>query len=145
MTKPSAPAKPMTVTQITYAVKRVTEIRDAKIKNFISALPPLPKLPEPRKYSDDEKQQMIREGKATLRDDVHRYSALINAFDYPQPKETSEEKRLRIQHKVQKEINDKKLAEYDAKLRVEYQSLLDQIHLGDAPSALSLIEAFAAK
>jgi hypothetical protein len=138
--------RPLTKAQIQYAANRIREIRNAKISAFTDSLPKTPYAPsESIGYSAEQKVELIRQGKATLKKDVWYRTDLYEAFTYPEPKRTAAEKKKHDAYEKAVKAKSVAIDKFVAALDKKVTALEDQLHLGDATSTLALIEAFAAE
>ena len=96
-----------------------------------AAIGPAPSLLE---YTFEEKLDLIRKKKATLKSDVSQHTYLQYCFDYPV---SAKQLRARAMRKAW----DTKIAAVDAFVRAEKTRLLDNAILGDSETALQAVQA----
>ena len=96
-----------------------------------AAIGPAPSLLE---YAFEEKLDLIRKKKATLKKDVSQHTYLQYGFDYPV---SAKQLRARAMRKAW----DAKIAAVDNFVRAEKTRLLDIAILGDSETALQAVQA----
>lgn len=74
----------LTKTQLDHAKHRLAEAKNTHVAQQIMLLGQEPEQPE---LTEQQKQNMIRNGTAVLRSNFGRYTYLHDAFDYPLPPE----------------------------------------------------------
>lgn len=141
----SQTSRPLTKAQIEYASQRIHTIYNQKISAFEATLPKAPDAPPVKDYSDKEKLEFIRTGKATLQVCHDAYGYLCNAFTYPQRKRTAAEQKALDAHKKISKANADAKKKFVAVLDKKVTALQDKLHLGDSAATLALIDAFAAE
>lgn len=122
----------LTKTQIEHFEQRITQIIEDLIKKEMKQLGPRPKG---HKYSDAEKLQLIRAGKAKLKAelDSNPYGYLINHYTYP------ESAQMRKANMKVKE-HDQKYAEIREKYAKQKVTMMDEVILGDSDKAMQVLQ-----
>lgn len=122
----------LTKTQIEHFESRITQIMEDLIKKEMKQLGPRPKG---YKYSDVEKLQLIRAGKAKLKAefDSNPYGYLVNHYTYP---ESAQVRRANMKVKQY----DQKYAELREKYAKQKMTMMDEVILGDSGEAMRSLQ-----
>jgi len=131
----SAP-KPLTTSQMKYALERLHAIADQLVNARIKKMPERPPKPE---LSNAEKLALIRAGKAKFdKRTTNYYTNVVDAFVYPE-----HERKLAAWQKLEKARAAKRTAIRD-EVEAKRKALADELALGaDGSVALAKLEAFA--
>ena len=126
----------MTTHQVKHLVERIEKLYKTEYELRRRPYEKDLKIPFPE-YSNNEKVELIRTKKATLKPEVtgdgHHYY-MLSCFDYPM---TTEQKRMSAMHTRAKNLRDVLFAE----IEVRKQAQIDRAVLGDADTATSLLAA----
>ena len=122
----------LTKTQIEHFESRITQIIEDLIKKEMKQLGPRPKG---HKYSDAEKLQLIRAGKAKLKAelDSNPYGYLVNHYTYP---ESAQVRKANMEVKQY----DQKYAEIREKYAKQKMTMMDEVILGDSGEAMRSLQ-----
>lgn len=122
----------LTKLQIEHFDYRITQIMDDLIKKEILQLGP---RPQTSVYSDAEKLQLIRTGKAKVNAGLgsNPYGYLVNHYTYP---ETAQMRRANAKVKQ----HDQKCAEIRQKYAKQKTTMMDEIILGDSGEAMRSLQ-----
>jgi hypothetical protein len=113
--------------QVNYAVERMKQVKNEKIKEYKE------KYPQPKKLSNEDKLKSIRSNKAKMKKDIgtDTYTRFYESFEYPEQKEL--DKHIAAWDKAFKKFSDK--------LDKIIQESTDELYLGDTEVALKAIQS----